>query len=123
MKHYFSKYPLSWLVILVLLYLSFFTPPKTGLDEVTNFDKFVHICMYFGLCSVIWIEYLRSHRGLHRLRTLVGAVVLPLALSGAIELGQEYLTTTRSGDWADMLANAVGVCLAALVWGKIFRRR
>jgi VanZ family protein len=99
-------------VILAILYLSFFTPPKTDLDEVPNIDKLVHTCMYGGLCFMIWVEYLRSHRTLHRVKLTLWAVVAPIALSGVIELLQAYATTTRSGDWLDFAANTLGVLLA-----------
>ena len=122
MKHYFSKYKISLLIIGTILYLSFFTPPKTQLDEVTNIDKLVHICMYGGLCSILWIEYLRSHRHIQRFRVFIGGIVLPITLSGIIELLQEYATSNRSGDWADMIANSIGVVIAALLGQFIFPR-
>ena len=122
MKHYFAKYKLSWLIIGAILYLSFFTPPKTQLNEISNIDKLVHICMYGGFCSILWIEYLRSHAHIHRLRTFIGGIVLPIAFSGVIELIQEYATNNRSGDWADMIANSIGVCIAALLGQFIFPR-
>lgn len=122
MRHYFSNYKFSLLVVGVILYLSFFTPPKTELDTVTNIDKLAHICMYGGLCSVLWIEYLRTHAAINNLRTLIGAVVLPILLSGVIELLQEYATTNRSGDWADMIANSIGALLAAIAGYRIWPR-
>ena len=122
MKHYLVNYKFSLLIVGVILYLSFFTPPKTELDTVTNIDKLAHICMYGGLCTILWWEYLRTHAKIHRLRTLIGAVLLPIALSGVIELLQEYATTNRSGDWADMIANCIGVCAAALLGNFAFPR-
>ena len=122
MKHYLVNYKFSLLIVGVILYLSFFTPPKTELDTVTNIDKLAHICMYGGLCTILWWEYLRTHAIIHRLRTLIGAVLLPIALSGVIELLQEYATTNRSGDWADMIANCIGVCAAALLGYFAFPR-
>ena len=44
MKWILKNYPVSLGLILVITYLSFFTPPKTQLDEITDFDKFVHAC-------------------------------------------------------------------------------
>ena len=114
MKHYFVNYRFSLLIVGVILYLSFFTPPKTELDTVSNIDKLAHICMYGGLCTIIWWEYLRCHANIHHLRTLVGALILPIALSGIIELLQEYATENRSGDWADMIANCTGALLATI---------
>ncbi len=120
MKHYFGKYKVSLLIIGVILYLSFFTPPKTELDNVSNIDKLAHICMYGGLCTILWIEYLRSHAQLNRLRLFIGTILLPIVLSGIIELLQEYATTNRSGDWADMIANSTGIILAALLGHFVF---
>lgn len=122
MAHYFRKYTFSWLIIGIIIYLSFFTPPKTELDNISNIDKLAHICMYGGLCSILWIEYLRSHIQIQRIRAFIGGIVLPMAFSGIIELLQEYATTNRSGDWADMIANSIGVVLAALLGQFIFPR-
>jgi VanZ family protein len=122
MAHYFRKYTFSWLIIGIIIYLSFFTPPKTELDNISNIDKLAHICMYGGLCSILWIEYLRSHIQIQRIRAFIGGIVLPIAFSGIIELLQEYATTNRSGDWADMIANSIGVILAALLGQFIFPR-
>ncbi len=122
MVHYFGKYKFTWLIIGIILYLSFFTPPKTGLDEITHIDKLAHICMYGGLCSILWIEYLRRHHAINRKRTLIGAILLPIAMSGIIELLQAYATTNRGGDWADMIANCIGVGCAALLGRFVFPR-
>ena len=49
MLSYIKKYPISLFIILTVIYLSFFKPPKTDLDEIPNLDKLVHVCMYFGM--------------------------------------------------------------------------
>ena len=46
MLSYIKKYPISLFIILTVIYLSFFKPPKTDLSEIPNLDKLVHICMY-----------------------------------------------------------------------------
>lgn len=120
MKDYFSKYPFSLLITGIILYLSFFTPPATKLDTVTNIDKLVHICMYGGLCCVIWIEYLRAHKSISKTHTIIKCILMPIILSGIIELLQEYATENRSGDWADMLANSFGVLSAAILGYGVF---
>lgn len=111
------KYPLSLLCILTIWYLSFFTPPHTELDNVKFIDKWVHIIMYGGTCSMVWLEYLRSHgKQISVKKLLLLAWLAPIAMSGAIELLQEYCTNgRRSGDWLDLAANAIGVTLAAIV--------
>ena len=57
MLSYIKKYPISLFIILTVIYLSFFKPPKTDLDEIPNFDKLVHVCMHsFALyfLVVVW---------------------------------------------------------------------
>lgn len=115
MLHYLKNYPISLLLIAVICYLSFFTPPKTDMEEIPGIDKLVHTCMYGGLCLVIWFEYLRHHRTISRQKMLIGGIIAPTAMSGLIELGQAYCTTGRSGDWSDFLANTLGVLLATAI--------
>lgn len=111
------NYPFSTVLVLVIWYLSFFTPPKTELDGVAFIDKWVHIAMYGGTCTVMWIEYLRRHASLGRkLRLALLIWLAPITMSGVIELLQEYCTGgRRSGDWLDLAANATGVTLAAII--------
>ncbi len=121
MRYYLKTYPISLLVILAVLYLSFFSPPSTELDTVEGIDKVVHLCMYAGLSGMLWLEFWRAHRlsPAPRWHVWVGAVVCPILFSGAIELLQEYATTHRSGDWLDFAANAAGVVLAALIGSRL----
>lgn len=111
------KYPFSIAIILAVIYLSFFKPPKTSLDQVPNIDKLVHFCMYFGLSGMLWLEYMRSHkRTQFRIKHIfIGAVVFPIMFSGCIELLQQYCTTYRGGDWLDLTANSVGVTVAGII--------
>ena len=110
------KYPVSVFFFVVIWYLSFFTPPKTELDEVAFIDKWVHVAMYGGTCGTLWIEYLLRHKWpCDRRKLTLWAWVMPILMSGCIELLQEYCTNgRRSGDWIDLAANATGVTLAAL---------
>ena len=107
------KYPFSLLciaLIWVLSLLPFF--PETPLDDIDMIDKWTHLVMYGGTCTVIWIEYLRSHRSLDYEKLFFYAWLSPILMSGLLELLQEYCTTTRNGDWWDFVANATGVTLA-----------
>lgn len=125
-KQLVRTYPVALLCFLLIWYLSFFTPPKTELDDVAFIDKWVHVVMYGGSCLVLWIEHLRHHhltkQPLCRQRLLLWAWVAPILMSGLIELLQAYCTGgRRSGDWLDFAANAVGVTGAALV-GWLLRK-
>ncbi len=119
---YLKKYPLSLFTIAVVWFLSLFTPPKIDIGEVAFFDKWAHFVMYGGLCGVIWTEYWRSHDRANRRKAVWWGVVMPVVMSGIIELVQEYCTENRTGDWLDLAANAVGVLLGACVgWGMLRR--
>lgn len=121
MLYYLKKYPLTLLIVVTIFYLSFFKPPQTDMEEIPGLDKLVHICMYGGLCLLIWIEYLRIHPAINRTRMFIGGILLPALLSGSIELAQSYLTEHRGGDWLDLAANILGIVLAALVGYYLLR--
>lgn len=121
MLYYLKKYPLTWLVVIAILYLSFFKPPQTDIEEIPGIDKLVHTCMYGGLCFLLWVEYLRIHRTVNRVKMLIGGILMPIALSGVIELMQHYCTEHRGGDWIDFAANTLGVLLAALTGYYVLR--
>lgn len=112
-----KNYPLTTVLLIVIWILSFCTVPETELGDVPFIDKWTHIAMYGGTCTVLWIEYLRKHREItQRMKLTVLAWLSPILMSGAIELLQEYCTGgRRSGDWFDLLANALGVTLAAVI--------
>lgn len=121
----FRRYPLSIIVLCLLLYLSFFDTSSLQ-QEVTipYIDKFVHTLMYFGVSSVFWFEWMRSHRTPTRrsnMRGLVFCTAFPLVLAGLTEIGQALFSTVRSGEWLDFAANVLGIA-AALAFYYIVTR-
>ena len=116
MIQFIRKYPLSLLVVAVILFLSLlFIPPETKLNTVQNLDKMVHCCMYLGLELIIWIEYLRHHNNLNWIKILFLGIIAPIVFGGLVEIAQAKLTQGRSGEWADLLADAIGVLLGAAI--------
>lgn len=76
---------------------------------------------------MIWIEYLRKHTVIHKGKLFLFAWLAPILMSGILELLQEYCTTTRNGEWLDLVANSTGVTLAAvagslLAYLKVFNK-
>lgn len=116
-------YPLSWLCIAIIWVACFCTPPHTSLDDVPFMDKWTHILMYAGTCSVIWLEHLHRYRSSASPRCLLlWAWLAPVMMSGLIELLQAYCTGgRRSGDWLDFLANATGATLGCLLGYLVYR--
>ena len=115
--HFVKRYPLSILCIVLIWVLSlmpFF--PETPFDQVEFIDKWTHLVMYGGTCSVIWWEYLRKHQILDGEKIFFYAWLCPVLMSGLLELLQEYCTFGhRNGDWLDFAANTMGVTLGALI--------
>lgn len=112
----FKKYPISCVLIAAIWYLSLlFNAPETPLDDVPLIDKWVHMVMYGGTFSVLWIEYIRQHQKPDYKKLLIWAFIAPIVMSGIIELLQDYCTKTRQGEWTDLLANSIGVVLAAVI--------
>ena len=117
MLYYIKKYPVSLVIILAVIYLSFFKPPTTDLGTIPNLDKVVHICMYFGMSGMLWLEFLRAHR---RDRTpmwhaWVGAFVCPVLFSGAVELLRHFVLPTVAAIGWILQPIPRGTALASLV--------
>lgn len=122
--YYIKKYPVSIVIILTVIYLSFFKPPSTDLPRFANLDKLAHFCMYLGMSGMLWLEFIWSHRQGNPpvWRAWIGAFLCPVLFSGVVELLQEYCTTHRGGDWKDFLANFSGALVASLVGRYLLSR-
>ena len=71
--------------------------------------------MYGGLELVIWIEYLRHHDNLNWIKILLLGIIAPVILGGLMEIAQMYLTQNRSAEWADFIADTIGVLVGAAI--------
>jgi len=111
------KYPISCCLIALIWVLSLAPVfPKTPLDNVNFIDKWVHVVMYGGTFTVLWIEYTYKHLSYDYEKLFFWAWLMPIAMSGLLELLQEYCTAGhRSGEWLDFAANSTGVSLAAVI--------
>lgn len=118
--YYIKNYPISLIIVGLVIYFSFFSIPSFDAPPFPYFDKIAHFCMYGGLSGVLWLEFLWNHRKEEIIsfrRGMIGGTVLPILFSAFIELAQEYLTTNRSGEFVDFLANTSGSLLAtAIAW-------
>lgn len=112
LRKYIFRYPLTLVVVVAIVLLSVLPIPDVKqMEGIPLIDKWTHMVMYGGLTLAIWIDYRRSHRWLDQGRLFLFAFLAPIAMGGALELVQAYLTTCRSGEWLDFVANTIGVCL------------
>lgn len=119
---YLKAYPLSLLCITAILLLSMLPFPHIKLAEnVPLADKWTHMVMYGGLSLCIWGEYLHSHKFLDGRRLLLFGILSPILLGGILELAQAYLTTTRSGEWLDLAADAIGTVIGAVIAFLVYK--
>lgn len=118
---FLKRYPLTLLTLALIWFLCFMTPPSTKLDNVIGFDKVVHFGMYFFLSMVIMYEQRKSNIGFWIV--WLSCLVLPICMSGLIEILQENCTNgRRSGDVWDFVANSAGALCAWFVGRKILEK-
>lgn len=111
---YFRRYPITFLLAFAIVMLSLLPVPDVRMTvEVPLMDKWAHMVMYGVLTLVIWLEYIRAHRQMRGRRLLLLAFLAPIAMGGVLELMQAYLTTCRSGEWLDFVANSIGAVVGA----------
>ena len=104
-------------VIVAILSLSSVPKLNLGLD-IKSGDKYLHFLAYFGL-SLTWYFALKD-----RINQKVFKIFVPLGLIfyGIILEGlQSGLTTYRTGDVYDALANTAGIVVALILFNKIIK--
>ena len=116
-RHFVKKYPYSCVCIALIWILSlspFF--PETPFDNVRFIDKWVHILMYCGTFTIVWLEYYLKHKSYDWEKLFFWGWLGPILMSGLLELLQQYCTGGhRNGDFLDLAANATGVTVAAVI--------
>lgn len=97
--------PIFWLLILGTLWLSL-VPVEFIPAAVSFWDKAQHALGFLVMTLAGLGGYPK-----HFSRIIGGLVVL----GAGIEYAQ-YLTGWRQGDWADWLADCLGICIGSLMW-------
>jgi len=116
LRLYLHRYPLACFLAVAIVLLSLLPMPEIRMaEDVPLADKWTHMVMYGVLTLAIWYDYRRSHRKRNAWKLLLFAFLAPIAMGGVLELMQAYLTTCRSGEWLDFVANTIGVCLGTIL--------
>ncbi len=121
-----KRYPFSLLCTLAIIVLSLapIGAPEVAQD-VPFYDKWAHFVMYGTLALIVWWELCRKESKIEtgKIETgkikpsklIVLGIIFPIILGILMELGQAYLTTYRSGECMDAIANSTGVLLGSLI--------
>lgn len=117
MRNFIRNYPLSIILVVFIWIICLIPIPETPLDNVRLIDKWTHIVMYLVLSSVIGHEYFRANKKENKKTTprqlVLWEWLLPVLMGGLIEIVQATCTGgTRSGDWFDWIADAIGSTVA-----------
>lgn len=129
---YIRHHIFSLLTLLLIAVLSMMPAQEFPQTDIQFADKWAHWVMYGFLTLVMGIDYVlrdeylstkpyiswhqrlaHKNKGTAIWQFLVIFIVASV-YGGLMELGQAYLTTSRHGDWLDVLANSFGA-LCALV--------
>jgi VanZ family protein len=104
---------LAGAVVLVVLLVLLLSPGGTIEADEIIWDKAAHF-IAFGL--ILW-----SFGVLFRRLPRTWAALLAIILGGAVEVVQGYIG--RDPSWGDLLADALGVAVALLIWAAWRRFR
>jgi len=110
---FLRQYWKSIVVILIIFYLSLAPASEfKGIPAFPHEDKLIHFLMYFGLAAALFWEYASKHgfEVVNKKKTFLLIFGLPAMWGGSMEICQLLFTTTRSAEWLDELADAVGAC-------------
>lgn len=113
-------YLFSSITVIIITLLSLLPVPVPEIaKDVPLFDKWAHFVMYGFLALVVWCETIINEKSTQTKKAawwlLVFGCILPALLGGLLELGQAYLTTTRSGELLDFYADSIGAVLGTVV--------
>lgn len=90
--------------------------PKTDWMSFFQFDKVVHLILYFSMCTLMYLSLVRELRPTWRATSsLLISAIFAIVFGFFMEILQSNLNTGRYFDIFDVLANTIGVAIAVLV--------
>ena len=98
----------------VILFLSLENAKNIPVINIPYLDKVIHSGFHF-VFTILWFLYLKKKFiSANNFQLLFFTIIASFVLGIAIELMQQYFTTTRNADVFDILANLFGAFLAAV---------
>ncbi len=118
-----KRYPaILWtIVIFILLALPGSMIPSEANFSISNFDKYVHICIFF-LFVLLWSFYFAARREEDKkIRRRFFLIFIIACLYGtAMEYVQKYFIPNRDFDLYDILSDVIGSFAGYIVASLIF---
>ena len=119
----FTRHWLSIPLCLAIFYLCIMNMQSLPKVHVSNFDKLVHVIMFFTVSGVIYFENTSYFKKKISTWNIINySFFFPTVYGGLIEIAQEYLSPTRTGDWMDFWFNAIGAFLGLVICLLINKR-
>lgn len=81
--------------------------------EIPHLDKLVHFTFYCVMCF-FWSFALQKKDS--KLKAAILACFVCVSIGALVEIGQKYLTNTRSFEVYDMVANVIGALFGAAIF-------
>lgn len=110
LKNLFFWIAFSWTLVVAYFCLV----PSSDIPSVSipHLDKLAHSFFHF-VFTILWFLFFKKQvKKRNQTKLLVGSVIFSLFFGIVIEVLQVRLTTTRNGDFFDVLANLSGAILA-----------
>jgi VanZ family protein len=123
-KKFVSFYYRSLIVFLLIFIASTISGKevqKVNWILIPNFDKLVHLGMYFCFSFVLIYDLFKAKPDFSSLKIFLISVLSALAYGGFLEVLQGTLTKTRTADILDFLFDTIGGVLAVVFW-KVFKK-
>lgn len=113
-RRFFLHYGLSICVALTIMYLCMKPGGDMEMPHFEGSDKVGHALMYLGFTFCICINFFRQGTPLKSAKMAVWAIALPMLYGALIEVMQGGLTSTRSCDVWDWVADSAGSLIGYL---------
>ncbi len=111
-----------WTILVIAVSLI----PSTSFDaqqfEIEGLDKVIHLSMY-TLMTLFWSTGLKRQHQSKKVRknAFLIAVFGGFLIGLILEILQEYIVSSRSFDWLDLIANGIGCIFGVIVFKLLYR--
>ena len=103
-------------ITITIIFLSLYKLPSANIG-VKNADKIYHAIAYFTLAFAWLLTFYK--KAVKKYIVVLSCIIFGIV----IEVIQATLTNYRTGDYIDVFANSLGVCLALVVFNLFFKKK